>query len=669
MAGALLLALAGLAAAAPSGGRVLTLEVDRLDTPVANMDAVVVSLDWPQDATEGALTLTAATLDAGEFGYRWRNLRWTCVLRRQTAGWNCAGPIKARGASGLTLSARLEPDGIVLEATGGGARVGLRQPHAEAAPMRVELARVPATWLAPLLAQVWEDAHPTGGRVGLDWQVQVGADRIGFSGPLTLVGLGLDTRDGSIAAEAINVSGKVRGSLEETTTAVELTLALNGGEVLYGPLYVALPATPVQLGMKLSSSAADQWRIEALRWRDPGTLELDGAVRLDVAAASPLQDADLKFVLPALGAGYTRYFESVAASSGLAGMKVDGAAHGALTWRAGEWDALDITLQGVDLEDGQRRFGAQSLAGNLRLQRGPGAVESDLAWRSAHVYELGLGAATLPLRSAGGGIALRAPVAIPLFDGVLRINTFDYAPQDADVRLDMGLALERVNLGALSSAFGWPTFAGTISGDLPSVHYAGDRLEFEGGLSAAVFDGQVKVAQLSMERPFGVAPTLAASIEFSELDLEPLTGAFGFGEITGRLDGHVRRLRLIDWEPVAFDAALQTVKRSGVRRRISQRAVRDLTEVGGGGIAAGLQMQVLKAFSSFGYEHIGLSCVLANNVCTMGGIETATGSGYTIVKGSGLPQVNVIGHQRRVDWPVLVSRLTAATQGQMPVID
>ena len=97
--------------------------------------------------------------------------------------------------------------------------------------------------------------------------------------------------------------------------------------------------------------------------------------------------------------------------------------------------------------------------------------------------------------------------------------------------------------------------------------------------------------------------------------------------------------------------------------------MRELTEVGGGGLAAGLQAQVLKAFSSFGYDRIGLSCVLANNVCTMGGAGPASNGGYLIVDGSGVPRVDVIGHQRRVDWPVLVGRLKAATEGQMPVVE
>ena len=43
-------------------------------------------------------------------------------------------------------------------------------------------------------------------------------------------------------------------------------------------------------------------------------------------------------------------------------------------------------------------------------------------------------------------------------------------------------------------------------------------------------------------------------------------------------------------------------------------------------------------------------------------------AGYTIVEGSGLPHISVIGFQREVDWPTLVSRLKAATEGNGPVI-
>ena len=68
-------------------------------------------------------------------------------------------------------------------------------------------------------------------------------------------------------------------------------------------------------------------------------------------------------------------------------------------------------------------------------------------------------------------------------------------------------------------------------------------------------------------------------------------------------------------------------------------------------------------FDSFGYSAIGLNCRLHNEVCVMGGLDDQA-TGYTIVEGAGLPRITVVGFQRRVDWPVLGSRLKAVTEGQ-----
>src|SRR3546814_9919534 len=73
---------------------------------------------------------------------------------------------------------------------------------------------------------------------------------------------------------------------------------------------------------------------------------------------------------------------------------------------------------------------------------------------------------------------------------------------------------------------------------------------------------------------------------------------------------------------------------------------------------------MLRMFSNFSYSKLGLKCTLRQNVCHMDGVGSA-GQGYTIVDGSGLPRITVVGFSRRVDWPVLVARLKAVTQGQM----
>jgi hypothetical protein len=49
-------------------------------------------------------------------------------------------------------------------------------------------------------------------------------------------------------------------------------------------------------------------------------------------------------------------------------------------------------------------------------------------------------------------------------------------------------------------------------------------------------------------------------------------------------------------------------------------------------------------------------------VCTFSGLD-GDASGYTIVEGSGLPYLHVVGEQTRIDWPTFLRRLKAASQG------
>ena len=53
----------------------------------------------------------------------------------------------------------------------------------------------------------------------------------------------------------------------------------------------------------------------------------------------------------------------------------------------------------------------------------------------------------------------------------------------------------------------------------------------------------------------------------------------------------------------------------------------------------------------------------------MSGLHSA-GAGFTIVEGSGVPRLQVVGFHRNVDWPTLVERLAAAVAGDVaPVVD
>jgi len=231
--------------------------------------------------------------------------------------------------------------------------------------------------------------------------------------------------------------------------------------------------------------------------------------------------------------------------------------------------------------------------------------------------------------------------------------------------------LTPVSLRRLTRSLGWPEFSGTLAGRIPRLELADGFVTLGGNLEASVFDGSVTVRSLRLRDPLGEYPQLFADIDVERLDLEQITSTFEFGMITGRLSGRVQGLETFDWMPVAFDANFYTTPGDRSPRRIDQRAVSNLSSIGGGSggsVTAALQGGFLRFFDSFRYERLGLSCRLANDVCHMDGVAPAD-DGYYIVKGSGLPRIDVIGNQRKVAWTRLVRQLAAITASPGPVVD
>jgi hypothetical protein len=160
-----------------------------------------------------------------------------------------------------------------------------------------------------------------------------------------------------------------------------------------------------------------------------------------------------------------------------------------------------------------------------------------------------------------------------------------------------------------------------------------------------------------------------ADVRARNLDLSLVTNTFEVGSITGRLEADILGMHLFAWSPIEFDARLATPSGDKSRHRISARAVSSLSNVGGGGggVVAALQSGVLKFFDEYSYDKLGIRCRLKNDVCLMAGIAPA-GMGYYIVKGAGLPRIDIIGTAGRVDWPQLLSGIEAATSGEGPVV-
>jgi hypothetical protein len=218
---------------------------------------------------------------------------------------------------------------------------------------------------------------------------------------------------------------------------------------------------------------------------------------------------------------------------------------------------------------------------------------------------------------------------------------------------------------AVSQALGWPPLGGTLAGVVPAVTYADGRITVKGALLVRAFDGDIVIHDLFLEQPFGLVPKLEAEADIRNLSLEQLTGAFSFGNIQGRLDGDIRNLRLEDWKPATFDARFYTPPGDASRHRISQRAVDNLASLGGAGGA--LSRTFMRFFKEFSYSRLGIACRLREGICEMDGVAPAE-QGYYIVKGGGIPRIDVVGYNRRVDWDTLVHRLKSVTDTAEPVV-
>ena len=228
---------------------------------------------------------------------------------------------------------------------------------------------------------------------------------------------------------------------------------------------------------------------------------------------------------------------------------------------------------------------------------------------------------------------------------------------------DLVAELEPIELAALCRALGWPEFGGQLSGRVPGVQLRDGELSLDGGLDAKVFGGDVRIGSLRMPDVFGRLRKLLADVQLRNIDLRQLTQAFSFGRIDGRIDGDVSGLRMLDWQPVAFDARIYSSAKDSGRRRISQRAIDNLSSLGGGPTGL-LSRGALRFFDDFGYRRIGWSCKLADGVCLMDGIEPTEDGGYVLVEGRWLPRIEVVGYERRVDWNRFVEQLLAVRQSQ-----
>jgi hypothetical protein len=469
---------------------------------------------------------------------------------------------------------------------------------------------------------------------------------------------------GDIVGEKLEFIAKARVSPRAQDMGLDLDISGTAGQAFLSVVFFDFGKNPLALKTH-GALAGSVLTFDSLRLEQRSLADISGSARLDLAPDLPAFSGDLAIARLEFPSAYATYLANVLASSVLGDLTTQGTVTGAVSLRDNGVTSLHVVPKDLDLKDRKGRLYLSKVNGDVTWQPAGGgdASISHLSWADGGAFGLSGGAATLDFVAHGMNFALTHPTKLPVFDGAIVIDHFAMGNLGAD---DMEVAfkgdVEPISMQLLAKAFGWPEFSGKLAASIPGVTLKNNVLTFDGNVESEVFGGKITGSNIRLQDPLGNFPQLFADVRARDLDLGLVTNTFEVGSITGKLEADVLGLQLFGWSPVAFNARLATPKGDKSRHRISARAVSSLSNVGGGGggVVQALQSGVLKFFDEYSYDKLGLTCRLRDDVCEMSGIEPA-GAGYYIVKGAGIPRIDIVGNSGRVRWSQLLASIPKDT--------
>jgi hypothetical protein len=642
----LALSVALSAALADSGPRTIELAIGALSAPGFAAKAIRLEL-------VGA-DLTRANLRIGElqaFQRQWRDVTLTCAaFRLQGAVIACdSGRLEPPFALPLSFNYHTTTGALTVvaspsgrerwqaELTGQGAqrRAVLRFADAPVARIQAFTPELPVKFTAGVADGVLRASLGDPSDVRLD-------------GEATLRKIAFSDAPGMRAGEGISGKVTVRADMRGETWQWRLDASWPEGEIFWDPVYS-------KAGYRLlAGGVITPKRVDI----EQATLLVDGLgeIRLNGALdrmSGDIERAQIDTGKVGVAPLYMRFLKPMLRDTAFAELRSEGVVRATLEWRAGSISTATVDLDNVSFEDERGRFAVFGVFAHLPWQRAA-RTEGRIGLSGAELQRLPIGAvgATLDIEPDE---MRAAQLTIPILSGLLTLNDLRLRHAPDGFAWQVRGALSPVPLDVLLAHFGLPAMQGSIAGEIPRVRYERSTLTVDGALLMRVFDGTVTIADLRIDSPLGLAPRLQASLDARNLDLGLVTRTFAFGNITGKVDARVANLVLSNWRPVRFDARIESSP-GDYPKRISQTAVSSISALGGAGAATAIQRSVLRFFETFGYSTLGLSCALHDGVCRMGGVED-TVQGYVIVKGGGVPAINVLGYNREVGWEELLTRL------------
>ena len=477
----------------------------------------------------------------------------------------------------------------------------------------------------------------------------------------------LNLKEANFSDEAgLHAAEKLSGDLELNLTKEahgyrwQNTLNWAGGEMFWQPFYFSGGGHRLSASGVLNEHAVT-FDASTLHIKNVGDIAFSGKIRRSDFHLITL-DADMPNL--DLGEAYPMIFKPLLEKTAFNNADIGGKAALKVAVRDAEIKTFELKLHDVNIDDKNKKFAFYNINAQLPWSYDE-AKKVSLAYSGGHLLNLPLGAANL--HAEVNRYSLISPnLTLPILDGALKLSDVSAARIGTDWYWHLQAQLIPVSMADFSRALNLPIMQGKASAEIPLVTYSAGNLTTDGEMVLNVFDGTATITNLTMRNPLGIAPRLNADIALRNLDLGKLTRTFSFGAIEGKLDGDIDDLQLQNWKPVKFDAEVHSSP-GKYPKKISQRAVENISALGGAGAAAAIQRSFLQFFKQFNYEKIGLSCKLRNDICEMNGIASTDG-GYIIVKGSGIPAITVLGYNHSVGWGELLARVKRVIDGNTKAV-
>ena len=332
-----------------------------------------------------------------------------------------------------------------------------------------------------------------------------------------------------------------------------------------------------------------------------------------------------------------------------------------------------ISSPGLSLKNLKPQLNLEGIAFDLPFFFSSNPQESPLAEPELGFLTLGAlqgpglaaGPLVLPVRSDLNFFEILGEPALSLWGGRMTFRNLKLQYPRKKFTLTAGLTIQGVQLDQLLSE---RRITGRLNGGFDPVIMTEDQATFQGSLSADLFEGTVEGENWVVTRPLSPNRRISGDLYFRHINLEPLTGLFSFGKITGYLEGKMTGLSLVYNQLERFDLNLRTERVPGTPQRISLRAIENISLLGtGSGELDILSQGINRWIQEYYYGEIGISCKLQGDRLQVRGTIFEEGEEY-LVRKPGLLGIDVINKNpnNEIEFSDIVERLKRMKRPRSP---